>query len=297
VKLRIATWNMDHWKRMRDDPSGKSQRDAWAYLQGLGVDVALVQEAVPPPLVDPATWNVRSHPAPDQPDAWFIHPRYRRWGSAVVVVNPALEFEPIEATPLGKEQYRRGLWISHPGTWASVTLKMAEQTDIVLISAYGLIDDWNPEIKGGYATTTVNRLLSDVTPLLDSEPGRRVIIGGDLNVGTQYTDPSANEPHRWGPMNRATLLRMEGLGLVDCLASGVPTDRGPLVGCPCGPAPDCRHVRTYRHDNGADGAPWQNDSLFASKALSAGLNSCVAVDHDEAWALSDHCPVVAELEL
>ena len=76
MRLRVAAWNMDHWKRMRDDPSGESQRRAWAYLERLGVDVALVQDAAPPPFIDPTIWPARSHPSPDKPDAWFIHPSY-----------------------------------------------------------------------------------------------------------------------------------------------------------------------------------------------------------------------------
>lgn len=59
---------------MRDDPTGASQRHAWDYLASLGADIALVQEATPPPFQDPASWPVRSHPAPDQLDAWFTHP-------------------------------------------------------------------------------------------------------------------------------------------------------------------------------------------------------------------------------
>jgi hypothetical protein len=281
---------------MRDDPSGQSQRDAWAYLQGLGVDVALVQEAVPPPFLDPATWNVRSHPAPDQPDAWFIHPRYRRWGSAVVVVNPALEFEPIESTPLGRDQYRRGLWISHPGTWAGIKLLPADAPPITLVSAYGMWDGYNPETKAGYYPTVLNRMLSDLTPLIDSEAGKRMVLAGDLNIGSQFTE-STQGSERWGPMSRATLDRIAAFGFVDCLAVRVPLDRGPLTGCACGPLPDCRHVRTLRYDNNADSQPWQNDLVFASAALAAGLVACAPVDDEEAWALSDHCPIVAEFEV
>jgi hypothetical protein len=107
----------------------------------------------------------------------------------------------------------------------------------VLISAYGLIDDWNPEIKAGYATTTVNRVLSDLTPLLDSEAGKRVVIGGDLNVGTHYTDPSPDEPHRWGPMHRASLGRVEALGLVDCLAQPSPPTAGRSSAAPAARRP------------------------------------------------------------
>jgi hypothetical protein len=296
--LRIASWNMDHWKRMRDDPSGLTQRRAWDYLASLDVDVALVQEAVPPPFVDPATWPVRSHPRPDRPEDWFIG-RTRRWGSGVIVFREAIQFEPIEGVPLGSGLPRDDgkLWISHPGTWAGVRLTLPDESTLILISGYGLMDDWNPEARVAYSTTTANRMLSDLTPLIDSGLGRRMIIAGDLNLGTQYTDPSPEQPHRWGPMHRATLARFEAFGFVDCLAQGVGLDRGPLAGCFCGPAPDCRHVRTYRHENKPDGHPGQADSFFATKLLAADLISCAPVDDEEAWALSDHCPIVAEFEV
>lgn len=106
MKLRVATWNMDHWKRMRDDPTGASQRQAWDYLVSLGADIALVQEATPPPFLDPASWPVRSHPAADRPDHWFIDPVWHRWGSAVVVFNPWISFEPVESVPLGADAPR-----------------------------------------------------------------------------------------------------------------------------------------------------------------------------------------------
>lgn len=96
---------------------------------------------------------------------------------------------------------------------------------------------------------------------------------------------------------RATFARFDAFGLVECLANGVPVDRGPLAGCMCGPAPDCRHVKTYRHENSIDGKPWQNEYVFATKPLADALISCAPVDDGQAWALSDHCPVVAEFEV
>jgi hypothetical protein len=289
---------MDHWKRMRDDPTGQSQRDAWDYLADLKVDVALVQEALPPPFVDPAAWPVRSNPSPDKPDRWFIHPRFRRWGSAAVVFNPALEFERIETTPLNSGQEHRGLWMSHPGTWAGIRIIRREQPPVNIISAYGLMSDWNPEIKSSYATTTVNRLMSDLTPLLDSEIGKLTVVAGDLNIGTQCADPGPDlPPHRWCGMHRTTMERIYSYGFVDCIAAGVATDRGPLAGCPCAFGADCRHVRTYRHDNKTDGPPWQNESFFATNGMSEAMTSCAPVDDEQAWALSDHCPVIAEFDV
>ena len=272
MKLRIATWNMDHWKRMRDDPSGQSQRDAWAYLQGLSVDVALVQEAAPPPFVDPATWLVRSHPVPDRPDEWFMHPRYRRWGSAVVVLNPTLEFEPIEAAPLNGDRYLKELWISHPGSWSGIRLTRADQPPISLISAYGVWDIATADKKSSYYQTTVHRILSDLTPLLDSEAGARTVLAGDLNVGTQSAPANAEERDSWRPLSKALFDRFAAYGLVECIGASVAADRGPLADCACGPAPDCRHVQTFRYNNRIDGGPWQNDYVFAGSALADGLD-------------------------
>ncbi len=297
MALRIATWNMDHWKRMRDDPSGQAQRDAWAYLTSLNVDVALVQEAVPPPFVDPSSWPVRSHPAPDRPDEWFMHPRYRRWGSAVVVFNPQLEFEPVESAQLNGFRLPTALWVSHPGSWSAIKITKADQPPITLVSAYGAWDIATADGKSSYYQTTVHRILSDLTPLLESDDGQRTVLAGDLNVGTQSNHPTDEEPYRSRPTSRALFDRFASLGLVECIGAGLPADRGPLARCTCGPAPDCRHVQTYRHDNKPDGMPWQNDYFFAGSALAGALTSCVVVDDEATWALSDHSPVVAEFDV
>ncbi len=98
-------------------------------------------------------------------------------------------------------------------------------------------------------------------------------------------------------MHRNTVDRCAAAGFVDCLAQEVAPDRGPLASCPCGPAPECRHVRTFRFDNKPDGGPWQVKSFFALKALAPSLISCAPVDDEQAWALSDHCPVIAEFDV
>ena len=45
---------------------------------------------------------------------------------------------------------------------------------LVVVSVYGLIDR-------GYADTTIHRILSDLTPLVDERRARRMVIAGDLN--------------------------------------------------------------------------------------------------------------------
>jgi hypothetical protein len=68
MRLRVAIWNM------------QQRADAWAYLDTLDVDVALVQEAVPPRDERPAGW--RSVPAHDEPELWQIDSS-RQWSSAI----------------------------------------------------------------------------------------------------------------------------------------------------------------------------------------------------------------------
>ena len=58
VELRIATWNMER------------RRDAWEYLDALDVDIALVQEVVPPDGGRSASWQ--AVPAQSEPHLWRI---------------------------------------------------------------------------------------------------------------------------------------------------------------------------------------------------------------------------------
>lgn len=295
MKVTVISWNMDTWKRATFGRDPDHLRRAWQFLADLRPDIALVQEARPP-LVDgtPPPWWGRSWPPAETPERWWVS-KTRRWGSAVVCLNPDLDLRPIETVRLGDPKEVGQLAASHPGTFAAVEVGLPSGDAFVAISAYGLIDDHNPEIGEGYSATTLNRMLSDLTPLIDSRRGRRMVLGGDLNSGTQWR-PGIRQA-RWGPMHDATMARIEGFGFHNCLAEMLPPDRGPLEGCPCGPRPDCRHVRTLRQNNRPDGDPVQVDYIFASDAIVDRVVSCQPLGIEEAWSLSDHCPVVATFEM
>ena len=110
MRLRIVTWNMNNWQR-------KSRlKDAWGFLSGLDPDIALVQEALPPPASighQPAV----TFPAMDSPELWHIS-KYRPWGVAIVVFNPALTINQVELIPLQQRVGKTGqIAISHPGSF------------------------------------------------------------------------------------------------------------------------------------------------------------------------------------
>lgn len=240
--------------------------DGWAYLRDhLPADVALLQEAAPREASGPIfrKGGIGTN---------------RPWGSAIVPRGVRLReltdvTGPHSVTPAS-------LYRTWPGAVVVAVAEPDDQPPVTFVGVYGLIDC-------GYAVTTVHRVLSDLTPLLDSRLGKRLILGGDLNCSTQL-----KPPHR--ERHRDLFSRFAGLGLVDLLA--LPgDDRGRLDGCPCADSP-CRHVQTHRHPRSE--VPWQDDYLFATKAMADRLVRCEAIDHGDPdpWAFSDHCPIAAEFD-
>ena len=226
--LRIATWNMDYWKR-----SPALREEAWAFLRDrIRPDVALVQEAVPAPDLDQVVfrtggmWDERSS-----------SPRDLGWGSAVVSFGPQIRAVEQATGPFRPEPIP--LLRTFPGSVAIA--EVVGENPLIVVSAYGVIDR-------GYADTTVHRILSDLTPLLDERRGRGVVLAGDLNITTQWSSKH-KDSFRWRHddlLRRDSNLfdRFSALGLHNVVTRALPT---PLEGCDCTLGGACRHVQTQRH--------------------------------------------------
>lgn len=116
-----------------------------------------------------------------------------------------------------------------------------------------------------------------------------VVLGGDLNTGTQWSRSEQIVKAR----DRSVLDRIAALGLVDCIrAKRAP---GRLEGCLCLEGDDCAHVRT-RRDSRHPSVPYQTDYLFASPQLASALISCQVLATDVWFAISDHAPIVADFQ-
>ncbi|HXN33424.1 MAG TPA: endonuclease/exonuclease/phosphatase family protein [Polyangiaceae bacterium] len=284
--MRIVTWNMNHWKRSRE-----ARAKAWEYLRReLGADVALVQEAVPPP----ESAQVYKPIDPPRSD----------WGSAVVALSPAVRLNPTHRRPLASPSSEGGLAESHPGVLAvaDVIDTASGKTRFVAASFYGAWeylpqDPINPKKKQEiYSTSKSHRVLSDLTPLLvwtKNKPHKiPVLLAGDFNATTQIAAENSWDVEI--EEAKALFQRIHALGLYD-LTARTRDARPRLVDCSC-PAPDtCSHVRTYRNGNRPASRPTQLDYVFASDGLASQVSACTVRDEDAAWALSDHCPVVVDL--
>jgi exonuclease III len=272
--LRIATWNMDYWKR-----NELLRQKAWDYLDSSKIDVALLQESRP---------NGQGKSIVFQEygiiDDRKGKPRNLGWGSSIVSFGPQIKqietaLSPFSQTPVSLHR-------TFPGSVAIGEILM--EKPIIVISMYGLIDR-------GYAESTVHRMLSDLTPLIDERKGQRIIIAGDLNITTQWSIKHKSflrGRHEECLMRDKNLFeRFEILGLKNIVLN---KDNIPLKGCDCNDGINCRHVQTQRHDRSK--FPWQNDYILLSEDLRQLDYQVQVIDHEDIWNLSSHCPIIIEFK-
>jgi len=260
-RLRIATWNMDHWKR-----NVQQRQDGWTKLRDREIaDVALLQECVPPS------------------DIHKTHHAYREiggsrsWGSAVVSFDPSIEVDEIGTVRSRYSPTKFSMLGTYPGSIIVTRLNLADVGSITCVSVYGLINV--------YSQTTMLRIVADLIPLFDSPDGQRVILGGDLNVTT------ANNPqHPEFPRYKAILQAVESLGLENVALTA--EKKAPSIeNCLCGQA-DCFHLKTYGNFPGT-----QFDWLYATPELARRCRMIEVLRDSPFDELSDHSPVVAEFDV
>lgn len=266
--MRIVSWNMN-----RRGTSAARHNEAWDYLATeLKPDIALVQEADPP-----------THPP--SPVYQPIGSNPYNWGSAVVALNPTATLEPWTRVPLAQSLFEalppHHLADSHPGASAVADVRMGDRVVLTVASIYG---QWEmmPGGKDFHAGPRLHRILSDLTSVFSGPRRPPLVVAGDFNVTTQGMRTTDNEAS-------AVFARLRGLGLADCLAA-TRDSRQRLAGCECAAGADCAHVKTFR--TGA-----QLDYVFASSALLPSVTRCATEGTARAWGLSDHCPIVLELDL
>jgi len=253
MNVKISTWNMDYWKRTAEE-----RIKAWTYLDEIiSPDIALVQEAVPMS-TQMGFIGTGKQPSGSLIDnetvVWQEIGGSRKWGSGILTKN----------FPLREVHFNN----SHQGSVIVADILLPNKSVWTVISLYGLLDN-------GYSTTTLHRIFSDLTLLLDGKMGKRqVIIGGDFNASLQWDEEYPGE----APSHRIFFDRLSDFGLVNCSEK-------------FGPSP----VQTIRHPK--SDIPWQNDYLFSSKQLIDSLISCDVVNEVEVHELSDHNPVVAVFEV
>ncbi len=278
--MRVVSWNMNHC--MRSKPARKR---AWDYLRDdLRADLAIVQEASPPEVFTSVYRPI---------DA--TNPRLA-WGSAIVSLRPNLVLRARPRVPLA-ECYTKSVTAdqlpdSHPGACAVADVLNAKgRLRFTAVSLYG---QWEAIADGRiYSCARLHRMISDLTGVFATARRRPVVLAGDFNVTTQIAYSRQTQAETDGAA--AVFTRLRAWGLSDCLAI-TRSSRSRLSECTCPDGDGCSHVQTFRLKNRADSRPTQLDYAFVSDSLVSKLARCEVVQDAAAWKLSDHCPLVLELD-
>ncbi len=275
--LKILSWNIAH----RTKP--------WRELLASNADVALLQEAKPPPPdiadkvgVDRAPWRIEAK--------GFNCP----WRAAVVSLSKRVKVDFIDALPLA-EAPGRSLGVSRPGTLAAADVTDPDTREqFTLVSLYGFWESPRSKAKRAwiYADASVHRLISDLSVFIASEKKNRIIAAGDLNILNGYGGWDGGE--YWKGRFQTVFDRMSALGL-EFVGPQHPNGRQ-AEPWPAELPKRSKNVPTYHTaKQGPAGATRQLDFVFASRELAPRV-SVRALNSVEEWGPSDHCRLEIEVQ-
>ena len=284
----------------------------------MNADVALLQEATPPPddvmrqrdAALPATENGVPLDAGPQ-ESWDSHSwnsdwwhgrwsaLYDRW-PMVVRLSDRVDVEWFKQIgPVwGAEPDEIG--VSGIGTIAAarVTPKDGSIEPFIVVSMYGRWIGPHPSVKTswniGYADASVHRIISDLSTFIGHENPQthRILAAGDLNIAHGYGD--GGSPPYWEARYRSVFERMAAIGL-EFMGPQAPDGRQAETRATREPA-DSRNVVTYYlpGKNPETASNNQLDYVFASRGFHEGI-TVRAMNSVEEWGASDHCRLLIDI--
>ena len=263
--MRIATWNLKQAVAPR-----RPLPELWRWLEErVEPDVAVLTEAKIPVGGLPRGWNAVF-------DEGGIGPR-RRWGT--VVAGRGASLVRVESVRTGVRTVDlRPKW---PGTLVVADVMRRRERIATVIGLYGLTVDATGK-SCGHGGHSVPTLLRAIEPIVNSGRRDRIVLAGDFNL--------------WP---RDASRHLHAVGLED-LVEMTSSSRAPLAGCAnClrfKSTTHCGHLWTHRNGNSPRAAVQQIDFVCATPQMARRVRRVYGgVGHfTDAWAVSDHAPVVAE---
>ncbi len=285
--IKVISWNI-----------GTGQ-EPWEQLLGMNADVALLQEAKPPPdkvdrLLDigpQRSWDSHSWNS----DWWRgnISALYDRW-PMVVRLSDRVEVEWFKQVGPTAWTQSNEIAVSGIGTITAARVSATDRSiePFIAVSMYGrrLISHPSTNRDQGYWDASVHRIISDISAFIAHiSPGRhRILAAGDLNI---FYGRGGSENKYWVARDKTVFDRMDTIGLAlvgplgrqahnspDELASQSPEELDPR-----------RRVATYYGIGQTPAtASFQDDYVFASKGFSDTV-SVRALNSPDEWGPSDHC--------
>ncbi|MYE46601.1 MAG: hypothetical protein F4X25_07585 [Chloroflexi bacterium] len=269
--------------------------EPWRQLAAMDADVALLQEATPPP-PDVAP-DVDTGPDEHWDSRWYEgrleHPS-DRW-PMVVRLSDRVEVEWFrQAGPIGEARGDE-IAVSGLGTIAAARVIPRDAPPFIVASMYARWIKPHPSTgsrSAQFSDTSTHRIISDLSAFIGSaDPGtHRILAAGDLNLIHGATRrQSTVHPVR----DRTVLERMDALGL-EFLGPRHPGGRRADPVPPELP-PDTLNVPTFKTPRQSPAtASIQLDYAFASRGFHERVE-VRAMNSVEEWGASDHCRLLIEV--
>ena len=273
--LKLLSWNMN-------------QKVAnWQAVIDSAVDVAMLQEAKPPPKEIAESFILQQEPnSAESKLPW-------RAMIAGAAESDSVEITPIKTQPLGGRDIE-ALMVSRDGSLAAAAVKIKDTgEEVIVVSMYST---WMSPIKQTgsswiYSDASAHRLVSDLSGLIGRQKGHKIIAAGDLNILYGYGEE--NNLY-WAKRYSTIFDRMDALGM------RFVGPQAPEGGRQADPWPkelpeESLNVPTFYHNRQSPAtASRQLDFVFASESIAERVK-VKALNREEEWGPSDHCRILIEL--
>ena len=273
--LKLLSWNMN-------------QKAAnWQAVIDSAVDVAMLQEAKPPPKEIAESFILQQEAdSAESKLPW-------RAMIAGAAESDSVEITPIKTQPLGGRDIE-ALMVSRDGSLAAAAVKIKDTgEEVIVVSMYST---WMSPIKQTgsswiYSDASAHRLVSDLSGLIGQQKGHKIIAAGDLNILYGYGEE--NSPY-WAKRYSTIFDRMDAIGLRFI------GPQAPEGGRQADPWPkelpeESLNVPTFYHNRQSPAtASRQLDFVFASESIAERVK-VKALNRVEEWGPSDHCRILIEL--
>ena len=284
VATTVVSWNIAR----RHEP--------WRQLAAMDADVALLQEATPPPPdvaaeVDtgpPEHWDSRWHEG-------RVDRLLDRW-PMVVRLSDRVEVEWFRQVGPISEKEEDEIAVSGIGTIAAARVIPRDAPPFIVASMYARWIRPHPSTgrrSAQFSDGSAHRIISDLSAFIGSaDPGtHRILAAGDLNLIHGATAAQSTvHPVR----DRTVLDRMDALGL-EFLGPRYPAGRRADPAPPRLPT-DTLNVPTFHHSTESPAtASLQLDYVFASRGFHERVD-VRALNAAEEWGASDHCRLLIEIK-
>ena len=305
MAVTVVSWNI------------ATRHEPWRQLLQMDADVALLQEAMPPPddvvrlrdaalsptegagLLDigpKASWDSHSWNS-----NWWRgrgNALYDRW-PMVVRLSDRVDVEWFKQVGPAGWSEQDEIAVSGIGTIAAarVTPRDGSTEPFIVVSMYGRWEVPHPSRNRPswiYSDASVHRIMSDLSAFIGHENTQthRILAAGDLNIAHGYGD--GGSPPYWEARYRSVFERMGAIGL-EFMGPQTPNGRQAETLATHEPA-DSRNVVTFYlpGKNPATASNNQLDYVFASRGFHDGLK-VRAMNGVEEWGASDHCRLLIEI--